>query len=320
MIAPADYATFLDREYLHGYVDRGGSAVKFAVAGEAAAAELRERVMATGRNAGYLAVGVDAASTRVQLMDEVFFEIARQVDWNGLAATTARAAASAAGYPVPEGLPLSLDAIAAHHGTDARELKRDLDRELQRRVIHDLAMVQEFRIAMLRLCQAQLQTGQVSEAEHAAILDWLHGDLRQMSALKSSSIYRRVARHNARQMLYSLPHWLAVNGSAGLLVVLDASRLGVARRPPLEERSGIYYTRLALLDAYEVMRQLVDSTDELSRCCIVVIAAPELITDESRGLDAYSALKLRIIDEVRDRRRDNPFSALVRIGTEGRAA
>jgi hypothetical protein len=141
-----------------------------------------------------------------------------------------------------------------------------------------------------------------------------------MSALKSSSIYRRIARHNARQMLYSLPHWLAVNGRSGLLVVLDASRLGVARRPALDERSGIYYTRLALLDAYEVLRQLVDSTDELSRCCVVVVAAPELLTDESRGLDAYSALKLRIFDEVRDRRRDNPYSSLVRIGLEGVAA
>jgi hypothetical protein len=47
-----------------------------------------------------------------------------------------------------------------------------------------------------------------------------------------------------------------------------------------------------------------------------VIAAPELLTDESRGLDAYQALKLRIFDEIRDRRRDNPYSSLVRIGRE----
>ena len=141
-------------------------------------------------------------------------------------------------------------------------------------------------------------------------------DLRQMSALKSALIYRRIARHTARQILFSLPHWLATNGHAGLLLVIDIRRLGVARRPPVEERAGQYYTRLGLLDAYEVLRQLVDSTDELARCCVVVIAAPELLTDESRGLDAYQALKLRIFDEIRDRRRDNPFSSLVRIGRE----
>jgi hypothetical protein len=195
-------------------------------------------------------------------------------------------------------------------------LKRDVDRELQRRIFKDYDMIQEFRIAMLRLCQAAFRTGQVSDAEHDAIIEWLRGDLRQMSALKSALIYRRIARHNARQMLFSLPHWLATNGFAGLLVVIDIRRLGVARRPPLDERAGQYYTRLGLLDAYEVLRQLIDSTDELARCCVVVIAAPELLTDEARGLDAYQALKLRIFDEIRDRRRDNPFSSLVRMGSE----
>lgn len=320
MITPEDYVGFLDREYLRGYVDSGGCAVKFAVADAAAAPALRSRLVEAGQSDGYVVATVDAAVTRVQLVDQVFFEVARQVDWSGLAASAVRAAAAGAGYAVPEGSALSLDAVAAHYGIDARELKRDVDRELQQRIFHDFSMVQEFRIAMLRLCQAEFQTGQVSEAEHAAVLDWLRGDLRQMSALKSSYIYRRIARHNARQMLYSLPHWLAANGRSGLLLLIDVARLGVARRPPLEERSGNYYTRLGLLDAYEVLRQLVDSTDELSRCCVVVVASPELLTDEARGLDAYQALKLRIFDEVRDRRRDNPYSSLVRIAEERAAS
>ena len=46
-------------------------------------------------------------------------------------------------------------------------------------------MVQEFRIAMLRLCQAQLRSGQVVDAEHTAVLDWLRGDLRQNARLSS---------------------------------------------------------------------------------------------------------------------------------------
>jgi hypothetical protein len=39
------------------------------------------------------------------------------------------------------------------------------------------------------------------------------------------------------------------------------------------------------------------------------------MTDESRGLPAYSALRLRVADEVRDQRRANPFAALVRLET-----
>jgi hypothetical protein len=76
---------------------------------------------------------------------------------------------------------------------------------------------------------------------------------------------------------------------------------------------GFHYTKAAALDAYEVLRQLVDATDELVSCLVLVTCAPEFLTDAGRGLEAYHALKLRIWDEVRDRRRTNPLSALVRV-------
>ena len=320
MIAADDYAAFLAEEYLRGYVEGGGAAVKFAVAptGQAAmsfAAGFSE----SARQQGYAVAAVDAATTRIHLLEQVFFAVARQIDWDALAITTVRAALQEIGYPVPpagaggSGTPTSLDRLAAHHRVDARELKRDVDRELQQRVHRDYAMVPEFRTAMLRLCQAQLRTGPVAEAEHAAVGDWLRGDLKQVSALKSALIFRKIGRHNARSLLFSLAHWLAVNDCAGLVLLLDIRRLGFARRPAVEERQGHYYTKAALLDAYEVLRQLVDDTDELANCCVVVMPATEFLTDAARGLDAYQALKLRIFDEVRDRERDNPFSSLVRL-------
>ena len=70
-----------------------------------------------------------------------------------------------------------------------------------------------------------------------------------------------------------------------------------------------------MLDAYEVLRQLVDATDDLRGAFIAVTLPPELVTDDARGLPAYSALHLRVVDEVRDRRRANPFAALVRLET-----
>lgn len=314
MIPVAQYVDFLDREYLHGYVDRGGAAVKFAVAADdRGAEEFIELLTGAARGAGYLPAVVDAAQTRVHLFEHVFFEVARQVDWEALAIVATRAAAADAGYAVPADGDLALDRLAAHHGVEGRELRRDIDRALQQRVHRDYAMVPEFRTAMLRLCQAQLRAGQVSDAEHTAILEWLRGDLRLISALRSALIFRRIGRHNARPLLFSLAHWLSVNGHAGLVLVLDLRRLGFARRPSPEERHGHYYTKAALLDAYEVLRQLVDNTDELANCLVAVVASPALVTDPARGLDAYQALKLRIFDEVRDRSRDNPFSSLVRV-------
>ncbi len=315
MIPVEDYVAFLERDYLHGYVDAGGAALKFVVPPEdASAAVFMERFAAAASSAGFVVANVAAAEARVHLLEQVFFEVARQVDWDALARVATRAALATAGYPAPDER-VALDALASHYGLEPRELKRDVDRQLQQQVHRDYAMVQEFRTAMLRLCQAQLRSGQVVDAEHAAVLDWLRGDLRQISVLKSALIFRRIGRHNARHLLFSLAHWLAVNDRAGLALVLDIRRLGFARRPSPEERHGHYYTKAALLDAYEVFRQLVDNTDEMANCMVVVVGSPAFLSDTPRGLDAYQALKLRIFDEVRDVKRDNPYSSLVRLGT-----
>lgn len=315
MIDVEDYVSFLSSEYLADYVSRGGAAVKFVVPrDEPAATRFIAGFAPAAAQAGYAVASVDAAETRVHLLEQVFFDVARQIDWDELASAATIRAATAAGYPPGAGERPSIEALAAHHQVDPRELKRDLDRQLQVEVQRDYTMVLEFRTAMLRLCQAQLKSGQISDAEHSAVIDWLRGDLAQISALRSALIFRRIGRHNARQLLFSLAHWLAINDRAGLALVLDIRRLGFARRPSPEERQGHYYTKAALLDAYEVLRQLVDNTDEMAHLVVIVVASSAFLTDTGRGLDAYQALKLRIFDEVRDAARDNPLSSLVRLG------
>lgn len=323
---PTEYVDFLAAEYLTGYVADGGAAVKFVVPTNDDDAEAFDAALATESTAkGYLSVRVDAVTTRIHLIDQVFFDIARQVDWRSLSRCAVRDAVTSAGYPpadVPPTTsneaaidPLAVEHLAAHHAVDVNELTRDVNRELQQRMMHDYAMSLEFRVAMLRLCQAELASGQVTDAERDAVIAWLTGELRQMSMLRSAMIFRRIGRHNARPLLFSLAHWLALTGYSGLALQLDIRRLGFARRPLPEERKGLYYTKAALLDAYELLRQLVDNTDELGRCAIVVVAAPEFITDEARGMSAYQALQLRIHHEVRDRTRDNPYASLIRLGS-----
>jgi hypothetical protein len=46
------------------------------------------------------------------------------------------------------------------------------------------------------------------------------------------------------------------------------------------------------------------------------VAPLDFVTDETRGLTSYTALQLRVADEVRDRRRVNPFAALVRLNAD----
>jgi hypothetical protein len=315
-ITPSDYLDFLAKEYLASYVGRGGAAIKLlVVAGEPAARELTDGLATL--DDGFVHAAVDAAATKVHMIDQLFFAVARQIDWTGLAAAAVRAAYARVGFPAPDGAGaagLRVADAAAYHELDVAELYRSVRRSLENTVLHDLTLSHEFRIAMFRLCQAQLGRGDVSDPEQAAVLGWLHGEKVAAAELRTVSLHTRVARHNARPLLVSLTRWLRRVGRAGLVLQLDLERLAVARRPPAGLRDGIYYSKAAAMDAYEVLRQLIDGTDELEGLFAVVLLPPDLATDESRGLPAYTALQLRVADEVRDRRRPNPYATMVRIG------
>ncbi len=188
-------------------------------------------------------------------------------------------------------------------------------RQLESALLRDSALAREFRLAVLRLCQAELGTGDVTTAERDAVIAWLRVEPVALRWLRSASLHSRIARSNARSMLVSLAAWRAAVAGTGVVLDLDLERLATARRPPVEQRTGDYYSKAAVLDAYEVVRQLVDATDVLRNAFVAVTLPPELVTDDARGLPAYSALHLRVVDEVRDRRRANPFAALVRLET-----
>lgn len=318
MTGPLDVAGWLDfivKEYLSDFIRRGGTAVKFAVVAPSTATILHEGLARAGEAEGYLVARVDADTTKVHMIDQLFFAVARQVDWEALAGDFVRQAYAAVAFPAPDGGDLRVGNVAVVHQVDERELYRSVRRHLETELLGDFGLSQEFRLAMLRLCSAHVVAGDIDNAERDAVLDWLRGELRQMSRLRSSLIFTRIGRHNARHMLVSLARWLTRTGRAGLVLDVDINRLSVSRRPPVEEREGIYYSKAAVLDAYEVLRQLIDATDELSSCLGVVVASPDFVTDETRGLPCYSALQLRIADEVRDRHRPNPFAAFVRLGS-----
>jgi hypothetical protein len=310
------YADFVAKEYLGEFVRAGGAAVRFVVAGSDPVAERWHRSLASAADdEGYLHVAVDAAEVKVHLVDQLWAAVAREVDWLDLSRRQVRLAWEELGLPPETPDALTVVALAEHHQVDAREAARSIRRHLESQLLRDRSLAREFRLAVLRLCQAELGTGDVTGEERAAVLAWLRVEPVALRTLRTTSLHGRVGRHNARSMLVSLAAWRSRMAGTGLVLDIDLSRLAVGRRPPVEERSGIYYSKSAVLDAYEVLRQLVDATDNLRSAFVAVTLPPELVTDETRGLPAYAALQLRIVDEVRDRRRANPFAALVRLET-----
>lgn len=308
------YLAFLAEEYLGGYLRSGGAAVRFLVAGDDGVnRRWHAGLAAAAEAAGYRYVAVDAAETKVAMVDALYAAVARQIEWIELARETVHAAWQHVGLPPPTLRAVTVAAVAAAHRLDAREAARSIRRHLEATVLGDASLSREFRLALLRLCQAELDTGDVNAVERDAVLSWLRVEPVTLRALQAASIYGRVGRHNARGLLTSLASWSLQTSGSGLVLDLDLTRLAVTRRPPAEAREGLYYSKAAVLDTYEVLRQLVDATDHLRGTLVAVTLPPELVTDECRGLPAYSALQLRIVDEVRDRRRPNPYAALIRL-------
>ena len=310
------YLDFLDREYLATYVGRGGAAVKLVVPED----EFSTESLAKGLDSvgdGFQHAVVSAVSTRIHLIDQIFAEVARQLDWLALAQAVVYSAFDQAGFPPADPADLSVAAVARHHEVDSAELYRSVRRSVEQIVLKDSDLSHEFRMAMLRLCQSRLGRGDVSQAECGTVIDWLRGEKVPAAELRKLSLQAKVSRYNARALLLSLTRWLRLAGYGGLVLRLDLSRLAVSRRPPAGLRDGYYYSKAAVLDAYELLRQMIDGTDEFEGLFVVAVIPPELVHDEVRGLPAYTALRLRVVDEVRDRARVNPYSTLVRIGARG---
>ncbi|MHB8090923.1 MAG: BREX system ATP-binding domain-containing protein [Syntrophales bacterium] len=314
-ITPQEWLDTINSEYLQTFIKHGGAAVKFAVPMECIDHNnLLSTLKLYSEQENFLFTSVDAVKTKIHMTDKLFHEIARQIYWDELSHAFVEKVFLENGYQLPElREDFNLQRIAAINNREETFLRKEIHSWLEEKIFHDFEMCQEFRIAMIRLCLDQLDAGAATPFLSNAVKEWLRGELRLMSTLKEALIFQKIARHNARHMLFSLAHWLRVNGKSGLVIAVDITRYLISTKSK-EPDAGFFYSIPALLDAYEVLRQFIDGTDEMEGCLVVVIASKEFLSDDRRGLNRYDALKLRIYDEVRDKRRQNPLASLVRIG------
>jgi len=334
----SEWAGLLRREYLDGFIEGGGAAVKIAVAPAASTWGVAQAVESQARAGGYAVARVEAARTRVHMVDQIFHAVARQIDWDGVARRRLSLLLWGNGIQADPAQLHDLEAVAQANGRHRRDLLNEVNRLIENAVLRNYGLSREFRTAMAMLCWGIVNPQNVSPTDSEVIVRWLRGEKAPLAALKKVQIYGRVGRHNARLMLASLSRWLRQSGTPGLVLILDLnavvapSTLSTPSTPASTSTSStpstsgeaegggepsLRYTRGALLDAYEVLRGFIDDTDQAAHFLMVVVAGPGLLDDPKRSVDNYTALKMRIVDEVHDRTRDNPLNAMVRLGASG---
>jgi hypothetical protein len=300
----------IEAEYFSEFLPAGGAAVKFVIADDATIFHLNHATEALARHHGMLPVHISAGEVRLHMLQDVFFAMARALPWDSLLQRYVEDLFTRHGYAWPRrGEDLIMTELADEFGIAATLLGRNRDQWLSRDLWQDANMAQDFRAAMLRLCIARLEPE--AGTPESPVLQWLRGEKIGLTLLRQYDIAARITRTNARAMLISLCHFVRKAGARGLLLTLD---LRPALRVVPAGEGGLRYSPAAVMDLYEVLREIIDDIEHLPGLFLLGLADQTLLAgDRRRTLDAYKALEMRIFPDVRPGDRQNPLAPLVTV-------
>ncbi len=305
----------MQHEYFDAFLPAGGAAVKFVIAGEETAESLLHAIAGVAGRGGMIAARISAGDTRLHMLQDLFFALARMLPWDDLARRYVEDLFAQNDYPWPEpGQKMSMAELAHEFGVAPNLLTRGRDQWLSRDLWDDPHLARDFRSAMLHLCLARLEAD--GDGTASPVLQWLCGEKVPLAQLRRFDVVSRITRTNARSMLISVCHWLRKCGVTGLVLALD---LRSALRPGLRTASAsdqtVRYTAAAVMDLYEVLREIIDDIENLPGLFVLALADQALIAgDRRRTLDTYKALEMRIWPDVRPGDRQNPLAPLVTVG------
>ena len=293
--------------YTGGFIAEGGSVVR-AILGEP---KLRERArVALQKDAEekkFAYARIDSGETKIQQLQDVFFAVSQRINWAGAVRRWVRRVLSER-FAIDEG-DLTLNGILRADSRESFIVRRQIEELISERLLRRTGLSGEFRRAIYHLIWSVLEPQSVRSDATPHVIAWLQGRLDRISLVKTASIYRKITKTNSRQMLTSLSRWLRDCGYSGLVVTVD---LGAIMTLP-KFAIGHRYTRAALIDVYEVLRQFIDAIDEVEGLVLLVMADEAFADDEVRGTVIYRALRMRLSDDVWDARRANALAPMVRI-------
>ena len=310
----SDWLKVIDDEYLSTFIAEGGASIKFAVTPGSQKPVLYEKVESRCRALDYIVVKLDASETRVHMPQDIFFEMASQVNWRLLARRLILRLAKEGGYQVdninPEETDNIFESIAKANNLDLQFVLQELRPKIQDEVSKEYRMNKDFRVAMTYLCLSE--NSRPNQYGGQPLIDWLTGTNTRVSNVKSFFINTAINRATARHFIESALFWFRHTGYRGTVVLLDNSRVAIPRNP----RDGLrYYTKAMVMDHYELLREFVDGTDQLTGTLLLVMTDRTFPDPDarSRGFGSYQALMTRVMDDVRDENLVNPLASLVRI-------
>lgn len=304
------WISVIGAEYFDRFLPAGGAAVKFVIAGEDTTERLLHATAGLAGEHGMILARISAGDIRMHMLQDLFFALARMLPWDDLARRYVEDLFTRNDYPWPEpGQRMTMAQLAHEFGVAPNLLTRGRDQWLSRDLWDDPHLARDFRSAILHLCLVRLEPE--GDGIASPVQQWLCGEKVPLAQLRQYDIVARITRTNARSMLISVCHWLRKCGISGLVLALD---LRPALRGGTPPDGTVRYSASAVMDLYEVLRELIDDIEHLPGLFVLALADQALIAgDRRRTLDTYKALEMRIWPDVRPGDRQNPLAPLVTV-------
>lgn len=299
----------LENEYLDTFIPAGGAAVKVAVVSDDVRDEIISGLRDRLKNAGFSVFDLTSAAAPVHSVDQFWFAVAALVDWEHLAHRIRVRIANEAGYPPgPNGEGCTLRELANSYDIETHEVSRQFQRRLTQEVWRDYSLALDFRKALACLVHDPFLNPDSIEGSCKFIRQWLCGSLASIREVKPFTIFRKIDRTNARQILVSFLRVYSREISP-IAVLTDLKAYYLEKN----ERGRPRYTRRHLFDLYETLREFIDAASEMEGTLMVFLAPREFIESERASYHQYRALQARIENEVRSRSFPNPCAAMVEL-------
>ncbi len=303
------WEAFAVQEYLERYIADGGSQFKLLIGRPGSGkTHLLRRLERAAHDLGYIVAAFPADSVRLQRIDDLYRAIVNHLDLVELTRRLANRVISRMGYD-PERVPDSLTFVdwVVQEGRIrelvARQTQEQLEGFFRRRRI-DTSLC----LAYIQLSAAYLGIRAIPAETQDTLYDWIRGEPLKAAALGPLLIRRPIDRYNARVMLDSLSRLARELDFKGVVVTIDRLEDIVTRIP---ETGRWKYTRSALNDVYQSLREFVDSMPFLTSVWMVLAGRRELLDDRLRGIRSYDALWLRLQHEVAVPERFNRFGQII---------
>jgi hypothetical protein len=306
---PDDWAAVITDD-VPDFVGGGGALVRFVV-GETVTAKARAKHLleSLGASSKLHFFDVDGSKTRLHFPNDLLGAVAEQIDFHKMMTAFLFRAVLEEGYEVPnDTTDFVLRDIAEMNRVAPRDVYSVVNTRIRSAIMQDRRLVRDVRYALWAIAREVLR-GTPPEVASDVPRRWLQGKVSSIRELREFGIVQKVNRYNARGILRSILTWLPTSEWNGSIVFVDATRLAF----PRNLRDGtIYYTRVALSDTYEVMREFIDDTDDMSHVLLVYAMPPEFLSLEprGRGMGSYQALQFRV-NGFPEATRPNPLSNLV---------